>query len=277
MDLGIFDVGHGFCATLIADNGNVMLLDCGADTEIGFQPSRFLQAIGCNEIQLLVVSNYDEDHMEDLPNLLRGLRVRCLLRNRTVGARDLLQMKAESLPIGQGALAMAGMMQAYTRDVPVWEAPVFPGVRRTSFCNPFPVFTDENNLSLVTFLHYGNVHVVFPGDLEHEGWQRLLRMPEFRAELAQVNVFAASHHGRENGYCEEVFNVCHPEIIVISDDAIAFDSQDTVDRYAQHTSGVLFTDGRIRRVLTTRQDGTIWIQQRPTDLRGWVWLLGRRR
>jgi len=277
MDLGIFNVGHGFCATLVADNGNVMLLDCGADVEIGFQPSRFLRAIGCNEIQLLVVSNYDEDHMEDLPNLLRGLQVRCLLRNRTVGAHDLLRMKAESLPIGQGALAMAGMMQTYTRDVPVWEAPVFPGVRRTSFCNPYPVFTDENNLSLVTFLHYGSVHLVFPGDLECAGWRQLLRMPAFRSELAQVNVFVASHHGRENGYCAEVFEVCRPELIVISDNHMAFESQETVDQYAQHASGVFFTDGRIRRVLTTRRDGTIWIRQRPTDLLGWVWLLGRGR
>ena len=85
MDIGIFDVGHGFCSALFADNGNVMLVDCGANEETGFRPSRFLPAVGCGEVQVLVVSNYDEDHMRDLPGLLStpGLQVRYLSRNRS--------------------------------------------------------------------------------------------------------------------------------------------------------------------------------------------------
>lgn len=277
MDISIFDVGHGFCSALFADNGNVMLVDCGANEETGFRPSRFLPAVGCGEVQMLVVSNYDEDHMRDLPGLLStpGLRVRYLSRNRSLDARQLLYMKAEAPPIGDGALAMARMMQTYTADVPPWQMPIFPNMRWRTFCNSFPVFTDENNLSVVTFAHYGCIHIVFPGDLERAGWLRLLRLPEFRAELAQVNVFVASHHGREDGYCKEVFDFCKPEIIIVSDGDKVFDTQETVARYAQHASGVRFTDGRTRYVLTTRQDGTIWIRQRPTDVLGWVWLLGR--
>lgn len=39
----------------------------------------------------------------------------------------------------------------------------------------------------------------------------MLKNADFRQRLAEVNVFVASHHGRENGYCEEVFQYCKPE------------------------------------------------------------------
>ena len=39
-----------------------------------------------------------------------------------------------------------------------------------------------------------------------------------RCCLHGVNVFVASHHGRENGYCEEVLNLCPAiEVFIISD------------------------------------------------------------
>ena len=38
MEVGIFDVSHGFCAYLVADNGNVMLLIAGTMTKPGSVP-----------------------------------------------------------------------------------------------------------------------------------------------------------------------------------------------------------------------------------------------
>ena len=274
MDLGIFDVGHGFCGLLRADNGNTMLFDCGSDATKGVKPSSLLRRIGCREVHLLFISNYDEDHLSGLPELLASpdLKVRCLYRNRSVDASTLMFMKLSKGPLGPGAESMAGMIGSYTSDVPAWQMPIFPGIQWRNFCNPYPLFTDENNLSLVTFVHYENIRIVFPGDLEETGWRELLRLPEFRRELAQVNVFIASHHGRENGYCEQVFKYCWPEIIVVSDDQKAFDTQETVDRYRQHARGVRFTDGKMRYVLTTRRDGMICFHQNPGDSFGWVYL-----
>ena len=38
MNFQILDVGHGFCALLTADNGNIMLFDCGHKTAPEFRP-----------------------------------------------------------------------------------------------------------------------------------------------------------------------------------------------------------------------------------------------
>jgi hypothetical protein len=71
----------------------------------------------------------------------------------------------------------------------------------------------------------------------------------------------ASHHGRESGFCREVFDFVRPQAIVISDKPIKHETQRFVPDYRAITldSGVLVrTTGKRRHVLTTRRDG--WIQ-----------------
>jgi hypothetical protein len=82
-------------------------------------------------------------------------------------------------------------------------------------------------------------------------------------ELAATTVFVASHHWRENGYCEQVFNYCRPQVVVMSDKAIVHDTRAMAGTYRQrvmdnHPNGVLVqSTGNRRHVLTTRNDGHI--------------------
>ena len=97
---------------------------------------------------------------------------------------------------------------------------------------------------------------MIPGDVEEPAWQKLLQNKEFRTRLSRTNVFVASHHGRTNGYCKEVFDLCSPDVVVFSDGPQKYATQEEADTYARHASGVTF-NGRRRYVLTTRNDGTI--------------------
>jgi len=257
MEIKIFDVLHGFCAYIIADNGNVILIDCGYNEETNFRPSNYLVNNRCAGIERLIISNYDEDHIDDLPNLRKVLSVDVLHRNRTISADELEKLKLKAGPIQPGMQSLLDMIRIYTSDVV--NPPEFPGVELVTFHNNFPLFDDTNNLSLVTFLYYRDIHIVFPGDLEKKGWLSLLAGKSFQEELKRVNIFIASHHGRESGYCSDVFEYCKPEIVIISDEPIQYDTQST--SYDQHASGVRFGN-QDRYVLTTRNDGMVTISQR---------------
>src|SRR5215217_2883163 len=75
---------------------------------------------------------------------------------------------------------------------------------------------------------------------------------------------------RENGFCKEVFDFCRPELVIISDGAMQYASQDMIDRYAYRAAGVYFGPEH-RRVLTTRCDGTICIfQSLAANTGAWV-------
>lgn len=263
MQLQLFNVGHGSCALLIADNGNVALFDCGHDDEIGFRPSRYLRANNVTGIERLVISHYDEDHVSDLADLRRVLPIETVVRNRSVAPEQIQRLKGGALT--PGIQALLDLTSAYTADVA--RPPVFANVEFATFDNRYPSFQDTNNLSVVSFIHHTptGTGIVLPGDIERPGWEALLADARFREHLARVNILVASHHGRENGYAERVFDYCSPDIVIISDTAIQHDTQ--ANRYAQHARGIPWDNGASTRyVLTTRRDGDILI---TTDASGY--------
>ncbi len=255
MRFTIHDVGHGFCAHLMHDNGNVMLWDCGHKTEPENRPSKFLPESGIRVVHHMFVTNYDEDHISDLPNLRRVVSISILNRNRSITPAQLRRLKEESGPISPAMESLLSMMQSYTSDVT--DPPNFPNVGLKTFHCTYPTdFRDTNNLSCVTFVETPAGNFVIPGDVEKPGWQKLLQDPHFRASLRKVSIFIASHHGRTNGYCREVFDYCSPAVIIFSDGPKQYATQEEANTYAAHATGVNFK-GRTRRVLTTRSDGTI--------------------
>lgn len=258
LNLFIFDVGHGFCAYAIGPNGTNTLFDCGHDDESGFRPSEYLPRVGVGVVNRFVLGNYDSDHVSDLSELCQKVSIETFIRNRSITPEELKSIKLQTGPLS------GGMERTLTmhRD---WICPPTPkdyaGVNLATFFNEYPKFTDTNNLSLVTFLEYAGMTIIFPGDLEKAGWNELLKNPEFRAWLAKVNIFIASHHGRESGYCEDVFDYCTPDVFIISDKNKIYDSQENI--YAKHAGGILWNRDERRYVLTTRCDGTMLINKQP--------------
>lgn len=232
-----------------------MLIDCGNNTETGWNPGDHLSSLGIKELDLLVVTNYDEDHVSGLPNLLEHVHVKQLLRNMSVSADVLRDLKSED-GMGKGIDGLVDMIREYTVTA---EKTLFTDVDYTVFRNSYPDFDDENNLSLALSLDICGHHFLFPGDLERSGWKRLLENDGgFRDAVKQTNVLIASHHGREDGLEPEVFTKygCDPYWIIISDKGYMYDTQKTVPQYEQYAQGAGFR-GQVRKVLTTRNDGHI--------------------
>lgn len=254
MKLTIHNVGHGLCISLIHQNGNVMLWDCGHSDDN--RPSDFLTSLGISHIDHFFVTNYDEDHISDLPNLRANLHLRSMIRNKSISREQLRNLKLQGGPISPAMESMLDMIQLYKHG-PLSPAPEFPGANYRTFSNAYGgSLSDTNNISLVTFLECGNTKFIIPGDLEEKGWNALLQKQEFIDELAAVNVYIASHHGRENGYCQDIFSFCTPNVIVFSDSAIKHATQEMSQNYATHATGIPF-NGSTRYVLSTRNDGSL--------------------
>ena len=76
-----------------------MLFDCGHNEQTGFRPSDYLVSHGCTGIEHLIVQNFDQDHVSDLPNVLEKLPVTLFFRNRSFTPDQLTTMKQESGPL----------------------------------------------------------------------------------------------------------------------------------------------------------------------------------
>lgn len=267
--LEIFDVEHGQCALLSSNGGARMMIDCGSNGTTGWRPSAMLNWRGIEYLDELMITNYDEDHACDLVNVRRTVPIGILTRNPTVCGSDLYQLKASG-GMGAGIEALAAMTSEFTGGVP--SLPDYDGMTYRHFFNSYPAdFDDENNLSLVAVMRWPSgaalpgFSILFAGDMEVAGWRRLLARPDFVEEMRRgVTVFVASHHGRSNGYCRELFELTGltPEAVVISDGGIRYATQETIAHYRRHARGFFLGDAE-RRVLTTRRDGSITFHISP--------------
>ena len=202
MKFEILNVQHGFAAYAIAQDGSVVLFDCGRSPTCW--PSYYLGAQGITSIDWLFVTNYDEDHIEDLPMLCQQFGIKALTRNLSINSVELCDLKTP--PISHSMNNLLHMMDSYT-DVVSREQVEPLGIQVQTFCNNYPSFKDTNNLSLLNFLDIGGISFALSGDLERPGWLQLLQNPFVCESLKRVNIFVASHHGRESGYCKEGFQL----------------------------------------------------------------------
>lgn len=260
----IFDVEHGACAILQGPSGKIAMIDCGHNETTSWRPSTFIRnQLARTTLDYLFVTNADHDHLSDLNGLrATGVHVEVLVRNGSPSEPALRILKEAGGDLTNDVECFLQMHAGYNGyAIPFNDA--MGGVTCSTFCNLFPAFTDTNNLSMATFIKYGGFKMLFPGDLEGAGWKALLQNPAFVAELKYTDVLVASHHGRENGYCEEIFEHFTPQVVVISDKPIAHETQKMVPDYRAvvHPNGVVVTNQfRRRHVLTTRRDGDIFLQ-----------------
>lgn len=270
MRLRIWDVEHGACAmiqhVLGGFGGRLAMIDSGCTD--GWSPSAYIKRhLGRARLDYLFITNADQDHMSDLHGLQEeGIYVDTLFRNTSYSGQQMRAIKAQSGPVSCDAEWYVGACDSY--NVPTIEPfdSHMGGICVTLFYNRYPQFTNTNDLSLVVFIKYSNFKILFPGDLEKPGWRALLQRPDFCSELRGTDVLVASHHGRESGFCTDIFDYFTPSTVIISDKPIQHQTQQMVPDYRRvvRTNGVrVRTTMKDRRVLTTRRDG--WIQFTVTD------------
>lgn len=279
MCIRVWDVEHGCCIMLqhIEPNGSgqfvggrLAMIDSGSSFD--FQPSTYIKDdLGLDKIDYLFITNADQDHMSDLQGLEdAGIKVGSLFRNRSYTAAQVRNIKLGSGPLTKDATWYVNACNIFNQPPTRPFNDNMGGIKCRCFWNKYPDFTDTNNLSLAIFIKFGDFKMLFPGDLERRGWLALLEDDEFCAELAETNVLMASHHGRQSGFCEEIFDYFTPDCVVISDKPIVHTTQGMVPDYRNMTreNGVyVSTSGKRRHVLTTRRDGWITFN---VDEKGYV-------
>jgi beta-lactamase superfamily II metal-dependent hydrolase len=258
MRLQIFDVEHGACGLLTADNNTRLMIDCGHNVTTRWKPGTYLKGEGIGVLDMLGITNYEEDHASGSQDLFNNVHVGALWRNESVSSANLRKLKSE-YGMGPGITRLCSAMDIYNQaPTPSSPLPVFQSLgQRLSFCNSYPSFDDENNLSMAIFLQCHGVGVMFTGDLEKAGFEELLKNQDFRHALQATRVYVASHHGRESGCSDKVARLLTGVYyVVISDKGYEHETQNTMDFYRAVANGGPFREEQ-RRVLTTRNDGRI--------------------
>src|SRR6266702_281198 len=119
-----------------------MMIDCGHNATTGWRPGTYLRQQGITNLDLLAITNYDEDHVSGLPDLRAKAIIQRLWRNKSVTPDILRDLKSED-GMGSGIEELVEMAKTYTTEADPLD---LAGVERKAFHLDYPEFDDENNL-----------------------------------------------------------------------------------------------------------------------------------
>jgi beta-lactamase superfamily II metal-dependent hydrolase len=263
LELTIWDVNHGSAAYIKTPNDRHVVVDLGDDGE-AFSPLKTLYDRGLRQLDAVVLTHPHRDHLDDIFNF-HLLSPVILWRPRHLTEIEIRR--------GNRDLDMAtidrylALDRAYVSAVPhrcdITVPADFGGATFQVFTPRSNAATNLNNHSLVVVLSYADLKIVLPGDNETPSWNELLCDPKFVDAVKGAAVLIAPHHGRDAGWCPELFGVMgRPKLIVISDGR--FVDTSATDRYSKQATGWTVFDStgasETRNCVTTRCDGHITIK-----------------
>lgn len=260
--LTTFDVEHGSCHVIQTPNDHCLMIDAGSKAK--FSPAKHLSVNWKVEsLRWFTLSHHDTDHLTDIENLEKFIKPTTLERPEIT--KDELR-KIKGAPLTSYQLKFFAFESSYNVSVPPISDSSYDwgGVQFAVFGNSINDLESPtlNNLSIVTFIDYQGWTFLFPGDLEKLGWLKLMKGESFNYWLSKTDVLIASHHGREAGYCEEIFEFFSPVLVLISDKG--FSDTSVTSKYSSKVTdpGLNVHSEAIferRKVLSTRKDGAIKI------------------
>ena len=266
----LWDVGHGVSIWINTPNGTNHWIDLGRTPE--FSPSEHVgRAYHVSDIDYLVISHPDKDHLEDLPQFKETFGdPRTLQRNKSLPAADMLGLGAF-----QYQREYADLNNRFTTPITHAVSPTNPncngGVRYATYSldhgtrvNGSTILgsavIEGNDTSIVVMLLYEGVLFVCPGDIEPLGWCELWRRhaASYRAlsDDARCRFLVAPHHGRKSGYCRDMMEAIQPHATFISD---VWGDSETHPAFRNDPHGVWSPSGDTVRYYTTKRAGRVQV------------------
>ena len=218
------DVGQGDAAFVTFPNGETLLIDGGGrinfskmndDESESFEPdsqtigesvvSQFLWEKGYSEVDYILATHADTDHIQGLTDVAENFRVRAAFFGRTpFEDKDFAELykvlqkrKIEIVEVSRGDEFEMGevKMQILYPEKDLSAKPV-----------------SDNNHSVVLRMIYGTKKFLFTGDIEKETEAELLKNPAF----LQSDVVKVAHHGSRTSSIADFINATKAEYAIIS-------------------------------------------------------------
>ena len=282
-ELYVWNVENGTAIYAKTPNNKNVVIDCGASTS--FSPAKYLDSLGVR-IDFLVISHPHRDHIEDLEGIEGILNEENVFCRNPAIEKDLMVKSNEDLKDDECLERYFALSENHTGRLtdegnpenPWWgDGCVFRYFRNGPEAGEVGNST-INNMSLVTFIVFGKDVVLYGGDMEESGWEKMLDDDggEFKALLEKTTIYIASHHGNKSGVSSELFKHLKPKLTIISSSKKR--DYDAVGEYCEHTTGMsVFKDGEreTRKVVTTRSDGHIHVTLHGNNTEPTVVLVGK--
>lgn len=197
-EVTFFDEGKADCMVLKTDNSTVVI-DCGVKGT-GKRLTAFLEERNVSDVDCLIISHYDRDHIGGAAKLIKNFNV------KQVYAPDYAD-ESEELTKYNDALKQKNITpQLLTSDVSF----TADNVEYTVFAPKQSEYSknNDNNHSLVTKAVYGDTSFVFSGDCMEERLSEVM-------DIGRCDLLKIPYHGRKLDNLGEFLDKTAPQYAVV--------------------------------------------------------------
>lgn len=226
----VLDVGQGQCL-IFQTEGKSYMIDCGgdSDSQAADSAAEYLLSQGITKLDGLIITHLDSDHCGGAEKLLTRIDTELLILPP-------VENTLKSLPNAPVVYAQEQLQLTVGLTKIQVYPPLFPG--------------NSNEMSLCILFDTKNCDILVTGDRNGFGERSLLR----HADIPDVDVLVAGHHGSKNSTCEELLAATRPEIVCISvgkDNSYGHPAEEVLKRLQMFGCTIYRTD----------QQGTITIRR----------------
>src|SRR5215212_2952847 len=251
LHVDFLDVGQGDAALVTMPDGTTLLIDAGGNTidsarRIGETVvSEYLWWRGLSQIDYVLATHADADHIDGLNDVVKNFTVRsALIARRPAGDPEFAKFSQTLAQTNTHAETIEAGDVIYFGDVAVsvlW--PLASGESST------------NNDSIVLRIQYGERSILLTGDIEQSTERALIAAQQ----QLHADVIKVPHHGSRTSSTEGFVLATKPQLAVISvgrHSRFGHPHKDVVERWESNGA----------TVLTTGNSGTITITTDGHDL-----------
>ena len=223
--LTALDVGQGQCL-LLQSEGKTFLVDCGSGNgeEAADTAAEFLLSQGIARLDGVILTHFDSDHSNGMEHLLSRIPADMLFVPGGVKENEILQ----------------GIVPFVQQTIEVKENILLTyGEKELAVFGP-AVPNSGNESSLAVLFRRDNCDILIIGDRNTFGERILLKT----AQIPEVDILVAGHHGSQYSTCEELLAATKPKtaVICVGENHYGHPAQEVLDRLAEIDCTVYRTD-----------------------------------
>ena len=213
LEIHFLDVGQGNSTVIITPKGKILVYDGGksGNTYSPFDAGEkvvvpFLKKRGVEQIDVVVCSSPDDDHVGGLPKLYNNFKIKQTYDPCHTHPTESYKKFLEAVENSKSKFSSIREGLLIELDENILIQALWP---------PEPLFITSslsNNNSAVLKIIYGNTTFLLPGDIEKPAETKLLKY----ATGLKSDVYLAPHHGSRTSSTPPFLKTCSPEIIIIS-------------------------------------------------------------
>lgn len=231
----VLDVGQGQ-SIILQSEGKTYLVDCGGsydDTAANIAAHKLLSQ-GIARLDGVILTHFDADHSGGVDYLLSRIPADAIFVPDYIDESGTVEKLEKRMP---------GRINYVQKDIVL----TYGTTKITIFG---PVVPDSGNeSSLAVLFQRGNCDILITGDRSDFGERMLLK----NAQLPDLEILVAGHHGSKHSTCEELLAATRPEIAVISvgENNYGHPADEVLDRLSKYGCTVYRTD--IHGTITLRR------------------------